>query len=53
MLLLNQIGSKLAMEDGNRKRVAVGQYMSEKCWVREVSLAVYACGERDPNSDSL
>ena len=65
MLLQNQMGSKLAMlsrkwvqnllcaremVSGNESRL---DNIRWKCWVREVSLAVYACGERNLNSDSL
>ena len=46
---LNQKGSKLAnalrkMGKGNESRLDNIRW--KKCWVREVSLAVYACGER-------
>ena len=66
MLLLNQVGSKLAMRSGNGFKTcyAIRKMGSEnesrldnirwkKYWVQEVSLAVYECGERNPNLDTL
>ena len=66
MLILNQMGSKLAMRSGNGfkccyalRKMGSGNESQldnirwEKCWVREVSLVVYACGERNPNSYTL
>ena len=66
MFLLNQMGSKLAIRSGNgfktcytlRKMGSGNDSRMDNIhlkiiWVREVSLVVYACGERDANSDTL